>query len=606
MLGLLAAGVVFSTAAVRAARPNLDIPKVSADEVICFALYTVDDGVLKLTAQLYPLPDDATHTVRLEVKRDGKWEEVARTEIVNPGWTAPFRVEDWDETRQLPYRVRHGESAVYEGLIRANPIDKDEIVMAAFTGNSIYEQHGGDIPRDDLVANIKRVDPDLLFFSGDQVYDHKRHYAYWLRFGRDFGEVIRDRPTITIPDDHDVGQPNLWGEEGVKSTLGGAADGGYARPVEYVKEVERAQTSHLPDPFDPRPIKRGIGVYFTELDWGGISFAIIEDRKFKTGPADIIPKMGPRPDHIKKAEYDPKAVDVPEAQLLGERQLKFLRHWAADWKDCQMKAVLSQTIFCGGAHLHGSRNNRLYADLDSNGWPQTGRNKALAEMRKAFAVHIAGDQHLGTIFHHGIEEFGDACYSFCVPSIANLYLRWWAPLEPGGNREPGMPPELGEHLDGFDNKVTAWAVANPTPEENSGKLTTRAAGFGIVRFNKPERTITFECWPRNVDVTSPEAKQYPGWPKTIQQQDNYARQAVAYLPTIEVTGMDDPVVQVKSEPDGEIVYTLRIKGKSFRPKVFAEGTYTIHVGEPGTDRGKTITGVPSLKPDAKKTLKVDL
>ena len=363
---LVLAATILSMPILASAAPpkGLHVPEVSAAEVICFALYTVDENVLKLTAQLYPLPDDATHTVRLEVKRDGKWQQVATTEIVNPGWTAPFRVEDWDMTKDVPYRVRHGESAVYEGLIRRNPTDQDEIVMAAFTGNSIYPQHGGDIPRDDIVENIKRIDPDLLFFSGDQVYDHHRHYAYWLRFGRDFGEVIRDRPTITIPDDHDVGQPNLWGEEGVKSTLGGASDGGYARPVEYVKEVERAQTSHLPDPVDPRPIKRGIGVYFTDLTWGGICFAIIEDRKFKTGPADIIPKMGPRPDHVKKPDYDPEALDVPEAQLLGERQLKFLRRWAKDWKQCQMKAVLSQTIFCGGAHLHGQRNNRLYADLD--------------------------------------------------------------------------------------------------------------------------------------------------------------------------------------------------------------------------------------------------
>ena len=36
--------------------------------------------------------------------------------------------------------------------------------------------------------------------------------------------------------------------------------------------------------------------------------------------------------------------------------------------------------------------------------------------------------------------------------------------------------ELGEHLDGFHNKVTCLAVANPSKEPNGGdKLTTRAA-----------------------------------------------------------------------------------------------------------------------------------
>ena len=78
-------------------------------------------------------PPDA-RTVRLEVKQDGKWNEIATTEVVIPGWTAPFRVEPWVMTREVPYRLRHGESAVYEGLIRQNPVDKDEFVVAAFTG----------------------------------------------------------------------------------------------------------------------------------------------------------------------------------------------------------------------------------------------------------------------------------------------------------------------------------------------------------------------------------------------------------------------------------------------------------------------------------------
>ena len=47
-----------------------------------------------------------------------------------------------------------------------------------------------------------------------------------------------------------------------------------------------------------------------------------------------------------------------------------------------MKAVLSQTIFCGGAHIHGKVGGRILADMDSNGWPQSGRSRALAEIRR--------------------------------------------------------------------------------------------------------------------------------------------------------------------------------------------------------------------------------
>ena len=53
-----------------------------------------------------------------------------------------------------------------------------------------------------------------------------------------------------------------------------------------------------------------------------------------------------------------------DAVLLGKRQLKFLRQWGADWHDCEMKAVLSQTIFCGGAHIHG----KLGVRAGSTGW----------------------------------------------------------------------------------------------------------------------------------------------------------------------------------------------------------------------------------------------
>ena len=585
----------------------LTIPDVPRDKVICFALYTVQNNVLKLNAQLYPLEPGEDRTVRLETRQDGQWRQIAQTQVIEQGWTAPFRVERWDSTKDTEYRVAHGKDAYFAGTIRRDPVDKDVIVVAAFTGNSINPQHGGDIPRSDIVENIKKLKPDLLFFSGDQVYDHNRHYAAWLKFGRDFGEIIRNIPTVTIPDDHDVGQGNLWGQGGRLSQVRAGHDGGYAAPLEYVKEVERAQTSHLPDPFDPTPVERGIGVYYTNLTVGRISFAIIEDRKFKTGPEGVLPEMEcrpNRPDHVSVPDYDPRVLDVPEATLLGERQLKFLGHWAADWRDCDMKAVLSQTVFCGGAHLHGSRNNRLYADLDSNGWPQSGRNAALKEIRKAFALMIAGDQHLGTIIHHGVNDWNDSGYSLCVPSIANLYLRWWVPLEPGKNREPGAPEYTGEFLDGFANKITMLAVANPTPEENQDKLTTRAAGFGVVKFNKKTREITLECWPRNVDITDPQTKQYPGWPRAIGQQDNYGRKPVAFLPTIEVQGMANPVVQVIDESNGEIVYTLRINGTSFTPKVFRTEKYTVKVGQQDTDKMKILSGVEPLAAGQSKTINV--
>ncbi|MEM1295295.1 MAG: hypothetical protein AAGH89_08010 [Verrucomicrobiota bacterium] len=574
----------------RKGRAVLTIPEVESKDIICFALYTVHDQTLKLTAQLYPIPEGETREVRLEIEKGGEWVEVAKVEAIEQGWTAPFRVENWDDSKAHKYRVAHGTEAFYEGMVRKNPVDKEEILVAGYTGNSIHPVHGGDISRQDLIDNVKKVDTDVLFFSGDQVYDHHRHYAAWLRFGRDFGEIIKDRPTICTPDDHDAGQPNLWGESGKVSTLKGASDGGYVQPGAYVQEVERAQTSHLPDPADPQTIGQGIGVYFTNLNWGNVDFAVLEDRKFKTGPAGRVPKQGPRPDHIRNPEYDPASVDIDGAVLLGERQLNFIDSWAQDWTDADMKVALSATIFCGGAHIHGSANGRLHADMDSNGWPQSGRNRALSSLRKGFAFHYAGDQHLATIFHHGIDEHRDAIWSFCVPSIANLYLRWWEPLEAGANRESGAPEYTGDHLDGFANKVTNYAAGNPEKKPASGDvLTTRSAGWGLVRLNTKTRDITMECWPRNVDITDPSAKQFPGWPRTVSQFDNYNPPSWGTLGEL-TFDVEDPVVQLIDAESKEILYTVRANGKTFTPGAPKGKTFMVKAGKDAPDTVVTEEG----------------
>lgn len=571
------------------------IPDVPRDQVIGFALYTVENNILKLSAQLYPLQEGESREVELQIERGGEWETAAKSDADDLGWLATFRIEDWDHSQDFRYRLRHAGGASYEGTIRKDPADKSTIVVAGFTGNSNSDRG----PREDIVKNIKAIDPDLLFFSGDQSYDHRDHTAAWLLFGRQFGEIIKDRPTICIPDDHDVGQGNLWGEGGKVSTLPGGADGGYTMPAEYVNMVQRAQTSHMPDPFDPTPVLQDIGVYYTGLRVGGIGFAIIEDRKWKTGPAGLIPQQGPRPDHINDNSYDRASVDVPEARLLGDRQLEFLHQWGQDWTDQEMKAVLSQTIFAGGAHIHGNNTGRLLADLDSNGWPQSGRNRALEEIRRFFGFHLAGDQHLATVIHHGVNSWEDSIYSFCVPSIVNYYGRWWWPLEkPMLHDRNSELPYTGRYYDGLGNKVTMKAYANPTPENHN------AAGFGIVRFDKDSRTITMECWPRHIDVTAANANQFAGWPITVTQQDNYHREPIAHLPTLTIRGAVNPVVQVIDQYLDEIVYTLRIKGVQWRPEVFKEGIYTVKVTD--GDRETVIKNIVSIPAESTDILQIEL
>ena len=581
------------------APPPMDVPR---DQVVAFALYTHERGVLKLTAQLYPLKPGEPREARLELLRDGSWTEAAKAPVVYPGWSAHFRIENWDNSRDVRYRVRHGELAAFEGLIRRDPSKKTVIVVGNLSCNS--NRTTG--LRPEIIDNLKAQDPDLLFFAGDQTYRHTEHTAGWIEFGLQFRDIIRDRPTITIPDDHDVGHPNLWGENGKRSLRKDNSDGGYFYPVEYVNMVQRQQTWHLPDPVDPAPVERGITVYFTRLHLGGVDFAILEDRKFKSGPQGKIPQQGPRPDHINDPSYDPRTIDLPDLQLLGERQLRFLRAWGQDWTGAQMKAVLSQTAFCGAVHMHGQRNARLLADLDCNGWPQSGRNRALEEIRRACAIHLCGDQHLSVVVKHGINEWADGPYGFTSPALVNtIYGRWWHPFDekPGPNPVAGTPlPWTGDFKDGLGNKISMLAYANPADIRDERQ---RGDGYGLVRFDKRAQRITLECWPRFADAKAGDKAQFPGWPITVSMADNDGRKPVAWLPEISFEGATNPVVQVIEEKSGDILYTVRVQGDHFQPHVYAPGKYTVRAGGDKPD-GPSLSALEATDKDSagKRTVKL--
>jgi hypothetical protein len=204
-------------------------------------------------------------------------------------------------------------------------------------------------------------------------------------------------------------------------------------------------------------------------------------------------------------------------KLLGQRQLDFLKSWAHDWKGVRSKAALSQTAFCGAVHLHGNPDNRLLADLDCNGWPQTGRNKALRLLKEAGAVHLCGDQHLAVVVQHGIDEFRDGPWSFTSPALVNtIYGRWWHPEDEHAGTNPiaGSPlPWTGDYEDGLGNKITMAAYANP---EDRNDETKRADGYGITRFEFDKQEIVFQCFPRFTTQGADGApKQFPGWPVTV-------------------------------------------------------------------------------------------
>ena len=522
---------------------------------ILWSMYTLSDSrsnegfVMKISALLPPLGARDNDSVELQVDREGNWKSLGHARLDRDAWTATFRVSNWDETHEHRYRLVYQEqktnktirTSEWTGVIKANPSGRP-LRLGALT----CQNHYG-FPYAPVADNVVKLDPDMLYFSGDQLYESHGGYGLirdpagpailnYLRkfymFGLAFREALRDRPTVCIPDDHDVFQGNIWGEGGAAMKgidKGASSKGGYREPARMVNVVHRTCAAHHPDYFDPTPCEQDISVYYGDMVYGDVSFAILGDRQFKSGPERVETGSG-RADHVRDRDVDTLHLDKPGLILLGERQEEFLKHWVDDWRGHSMKVLLSQTVFSGVATHHGGFNGYLKADLDSGGWPQTPRNNTVRLLAKGMPLHINGDQHLTTLSQYGADEQRDSCWSFCTPAIAAGYPRWWRPDEidmPHENRPKHGLPNTGEFLDGFGNRVYVYAVGNPVVGKAKNRYERaheKGSGFGLVTIDTEKKTYTLDSFRFLIDPTdgNPE-NQFPGWPVTIHQEENGGR-----------------------------------------------------------------------------------
>ncbi len=490
---------------------------------ILWTQYTLSENRLRLQAQFAPLGPRQDHIAELwiaDAEGEPKWKKIAAGPMEKLSRTVAFTIDDWDATASKRYQVRfewRNKQYVWEGLVRREPTAGEPLKLGCFSCDNGYL-----FPIPAMVSQVRRQDPDIVYFAGDQIYesyggfgvarnaetptamiDYLRKY---YQFGWTWRDVLRDRPSVIVPDDHDVFQGNLWGHGGRKLPQDGKKNdwtlGGYVMPGDWVSAIEKTQVGHLPDPAVDMQLPIGIKPYFTAMTYGGVGFAILEDRKFKTGPKSI---------------PEAERVDSEEADLLGERQEAFLREWAADWTGQQMKCALSQTIFCTAATHTGQNLKRTRGFFDSGAWPKAARNRTVRILGDCNALAIHGDQHLGILLRHGVDDFDDAGYAFMVPGTANGFPRAWWPGVNQGVPQPGQD-YTGKFHDDAGHPIHVLAVGNPDPGSNKLPKTTdpmeiglrKGSGYGMVEFNQADGTAKISMY-----RLGNEDEMFSGFPKTI-------------------------------------------------------------------------------------------
>jgi len=588
---------------------------------ILWSMYTNSRNVLKLTAQLTPVSTQNNQEVQLEVQESDSWEKIGTSKLKTDSYTATFRIDNWDPEKEAKYRISYMEilkngdkmNYQYTGTIRKDPKDKP-LVLGGLTC-----QYGYGFPYSPLVRNLLKENPDLLYFSGDQLYEGNGGYPIvrfpaerailsylgkWYMFGWAFGDLMKDRPTVCTPDDHDVFQGNLWGDSGSKIEIEdwqgySGTTGGYIEPAEMINVVHATQCDHLPDPYDPTPMKQEISTWYTDMVYGGVSFAIISDRIFKSGPNEVAFWEEGRRDWIREPGIDLSRLDKPGLKLIGDRQFEFLEWWMKEWKGVYMKVLLSQTMFANIPTHHGSLDGFLAGDLDSGGWPQTQRNKIVDLLRKCYSFHISGDQHLPLFVQYGRDDFRDAGWAFCTPAITVGYQRRFFPDRlniPIQNRPAHNLENTGEYVGGMGHKNYIYSVGNLSDDTRSSLRYERAqlasSGYGLITFDRESRDITCDAIRFLANVEKPEPEdQFPGWPVTINQYENGGTSVKGDPFVIRSEGLADPVVYIYDSETNDLLLSVRIKGSEISASVKGSGIYNLKIGSPETDQWKTISGI---------------
>lgn len=524
--------------------------------------FTTGAHGLKLSAQCVPTGSSAKAApslypkARLYYRVQGvkTWSQGPAVAIPAPSHTAVFDLPDWNRRSAADIRVvpidADGRDAAdefcYSGTVPAEPSGA-ELRIAQFhcprmvgVGNdepytAVPREHPFErftcrnllLPNQAALARISAQSPDLLLFTGDQLYEGVptrpefdahgapvfEDYLYkWMVFLRAFGSLTQTVPAVTMPDDHDVFLGNFWGWSGNpppgKPGVPGFKRGhGWPFPPAFYNLVVATQSGHLPSPLGAPATPKGLNSYGTVMDFGGASFAIVEGRSHKSPPLD-------------------QFRDHPEnASLLGADQEAWLEAWPKRLADDVPRFVVTQTYFVNA--MTDTKGNISHDVIDSDGWPKPARDRAVRLFKDAGAVLLAGDIHNSVLLKLGVDGPDDGPYQFIPLAFGQFFQRWWEPATPGGGWKPGDQPYTGQFSDVLGSPFRVIACANPNISmkeafeagfQARGRLIVdpdlTQSGYGIVVVDRDKGTLRFEHWNRDAEEGR-RSSQFTGWPVEV-------------------------------------------------------------------------------------------
>ncbi len=537
---------------------ELNFPQTATIGPVLSSFYTNTSDSLFLTAQLMPFKPDSVEEVGLLISGEN-FEDTYYGFFDSSSYQIRYRIALPKNFKKLDYRIiyngKQSEIIVSKsGTIFPKPKNKKPKLMA-LNCNGFTFFHSGGIDYENLLYPYRQIqkgyefeNPDVVAFLGDQIYESRPEspifkvpfcrldYLYkWSIWCYAFRDITLNQPTIIMTDDHDVFQGNLWGNGGVEAQTKpineipdyyGTSNydtwqqdhGGYFMGLDFVNMVLKSQTSHLPFPYDPY-LKNGMVNYYTEYNYGYINLAILEDKKFKTPPAEN--EFRVYNGFTIDDNVTPKDYHKDNFKLLGQDQLSFLEKWANKPRSKkESKMILTQSAYASLTTVQidytplkdrpakrDSTLQKVSPDMDTNGWPKIGRDRALDVIGNNEILFISGDQHMGAVIDV-YDSVKNPITFYSVPAIANTWPRMWWPSDSSNN--PNYP--LGKYTDAFGNKMNVKAVANPNPNAPyPNKINYKSPGFGIIEFNKKGTKAKLHAYPLYFD-SQEKTVEFEGWP----------------------------------------------------------------------------------------------